>query len=554
MTAGAKIGHPMSGSPQMMHLRTPAATLAALLLSSTAVLAQATHPETGELLAEDQSFTYRMLDEWKSIDPQLVEETAGYHAVRDLFEGLYNSAPDGTIEPGVALSHEVSEDNKTYTFTLRQDAKWSNGDPVTANDFVYAWRRAADPETASNYSWYVELTSMENAAEIIAGEMAPEELGVRAIDDYTLEVTLTESLPYFPAMTAYATLFPAHRATIEAHGTEWTRPENIVGNGAYTLTEHVIGERHTRSKSDTYWDAANTIITDTTGLVINDSNQAMTRYFDGEVDMVEPVPAGQYPELEAEYPDQAHSVPRLCTYYYALNQSEGGIDPLKDPDVRKALSLAVDRDVIVDQILKGGQEPAYSFAHWATAGYDMPDIDTAAMTQAERDEMARELLGDTELPTLELIYNTSDDHKQIATVISQMWKQKLGVDTTLANYEWQTYLDVRGGQNFDVSRSAWCSDYNEASSFLDLMTSNNSNNDGRFSNPEVDRLMEEARTAEDPQPIYTEVEQILAEETAIIPIYHYANAFMLKSDVEGWPFENAENNWYSRELYRVASE
>ncbi len=538
----------------MFHLRRPLLAGAALLLSSTALLAQATHPVTGEALAEDQTFTYRMLDAWKSIDPQLVEETAGYHAVRDLFEGLYNSAPDGTIEPGVALSHETSEDNKTYTFTLRQDAKWSNGDPVTANDFVYAWRRAADPATASNYAWYVELTTIENAAEVIAGELPPEELGVRAVDDYTLEVTLEESLPYFASMTAYATLFPAHQATIEAHGTEWTRPENIVTNGAYTLTENVIGERHTRTKSPTYWNADNVIITETTGLVINDENQALTRYFDGELDMDEPLPAGRYPELEAEYPDEAHSNPRLCTYYYALNQSEGGMEELKDPDVRKALSLAVDRDVIVDQILKGGQEAAYSFAHWATAGFTAPDIEYASMTQAERDAMAVELLGDTELPTLELIYNTSDDHKQIATVISQMWKQKLGVETTLANFEWQTYLDVRGGQNFDVSRSAWCSDYNEASSFLDLLTSNNGNNDGKYANAEVDRLMDEARTAEDPQPLYTEVEQILAQETAVIPIYHYALAFMLKPDVKGWPFENAENNWYSRQLYRVAAE
>ena len=226
---------------------------------------------------------------------------------------------------------------------------------MTANDFVYGWQRAADPATASNYSWYVELTGIVNAAGIIAGEMEPTELGVRAVDDYTLEVTLEDSIPYFPAMTTYATLFPAHRATIEAHGTEWTRPENIVGNGAYTLTEHVIGERHTRTKSDTYWDADNVIITETTGLVINDENQALTRYFDGEVDMVEPLPPGRFPELQDEYPEQAHSIPRLCSYYYALNQSEGGLEQLKDPNVRKALSLAVDRGVIVDQILQGGQ-------------------------------------------------------------------------------------------------------------------------------------------------------------------------------------------------------
>ena len=536
--------------------RLTAGALTALLLSTTATFAQATHPETGAPLAEDQSFTYRMLDDWATIDPALISETAGFHAARQIFEGLYNSGPTGEIEPGVALSHEVSEDGRVFTFTLRDDARWSDGQPVTAQDFVYGIQRAVDPANASDYAWYIELATVQNATEVIAGEMPVEELGVRAIDDATLEITLEEAFPFFPLMTTYATFFPARQDVIEAHGAEWTSPENIVGNGAYTLTEYRVGERWSAEKSDTYWDAENVIIDEITGLIINDENQALTRYFDGETDMSDDLGAGVFPEMEAEYPDQAHSVPRLCSYYYALNQSESGPEELKDPNVRRALSLAVDRDVIVDQVLQGGQRAAYTFAHWGTAGFEMPELADASMTQAERDAEAQRLWEEAGSPdlSLDLIYNTSDSHRQIATVISQMWRQKLGVDTTLSNYEWSTYLDVRGEQNFDVARSAWCSDYNEASSFLDLMTSNNANNDGRFSNAEVDELMDASRTAENRQEIYTEVEQILSDETAIIPIYHYANVFMLNEDIQGWPFENAENNWYAREFYRVAAE
>ena len=196
-----------------------------------------THPVTGEALAEDQTFTYRLLDQFPTLDPQLNQDVSGFHVIRDLFEGLLSQDGDGNLVPGVATSYAASDNNTTYTFTLRPEATWSNGDPVTAHDFVYAWRRAVDPATASPYAWFVELTQIVNAAAILAGEMETAELEVRAVDDHTLEVKLNQPLPYFPAMTTYATLFPAHQATVEAHGTKWTAPENIVSNGAYVLEE-----------------------------------------------------------------------------------------------------------------------------------------------------------------------------------------------------------------------------------------------------------------------------------------------------------------------------
>ena len=210
--------------------------------------------------------------------------------------------------------------------------------------------------------------------------------------------------------------------------------------------------------------------------------------------------------------------------------------------------------MIVDQLLKGGQWPAYNFTHRKTAGFEMPDIAYGKLSQAERDAEAKRLMSEAGVDdlALKLIYNTSESHKQIATVIGQMWKQKLGVETELANFEWKTYLTIRSNQEFDLARSGWCGDYNEASTFLDLLTTTHGANDGKYSNERVDELMRASKTAEDPNDMYSQVEQILADDMAIIPIYHYANTFLLSADIKGWPYNNVENNWYSKNLYRVA--
>jgi oligopeptide transport system substrate-binding protein len=539
----------------MTHLTRHAALASATALCLTgAAWAQETHPETGETLAEDQTFNYRQLDQTPSLDPQLIEDVSGSHIARQIFEGLMNQDDQGELVPGVATEFTNNDDYTEFTFTLREDAVWSNGDPVTAEDFVYGWQRAVDPATASPYSWFVELAAIENATQIIAGEMEPTELGVEAVDARTLRVTLSEPTPYFADMTTHATLYPAHRPTIEEHGDAWTDPENFVGNGAFTLEENITNEYTRLVKSDSYWDADNVILEEVTFLVINDENQALTRYLAGELDHVEPVPAGRFPELQDEYPEQATVVPRLCTYYYTVNQREDGPEALKDPRVRTALALAIDRGVIVDQVLQGGQGPAYFFAHPATAGYEPPEIPYEDMTQADKDAEAQRLLEEAGVEdlTVEITYNPSESHRQVATVISQMWKQKLGVEATLANYEWQTYLQRTDQGQFEIARAGWCGDYNEASTFLDLLTSNNGNNDGRFANERYDELLQEARLAEDPLPLYHEAEKLLSDEMGIIPIYHYTLNFMLQEDIEGWPYDNVENNWYAKDLYRVA--
>ena len=533
-------------------------TLAALLLASSLVTAPlyaaGTHPETGEALADDQTFVYRVLDEHSSVDPQVVEDVSGSELVRDLFEGLMNQDEDGNLEPGVALHFEANDAKNVYTFTLRDDAKWSNGDAVTAGDFVYAWQRAVNPELASPYSWFMELMSIENASAILAGEMPIGELGVSAIDDHTFQVRLTAALPYFASMTTHATTFPVHAATLEAHGNDWTKPGNIVSNGAYVLTEHLPNERSVRERNTMYWNNDATIIDKVVALVINDENVALTRYMAGELDRTE-IPAGQYPRLSQSNPDETTVFPRLCSYYYTINLTDTTNPALLDVRVRRALSLAVDRDIIVEKVTAGGQFPAYTFTPEATAGFNVPDVAAAGMTQAERDALAKELLAEAGYGDgleIELIYNTSEGHKKIAIAISQMWKQKLGVTVELANQEWKTFLETRGGQDYQIARAGWCGDYNEASTFLDLVDSNSSYNDAKYSNADVDAMLASAKTAADATDLYTKIEQMIAKDVPIIPIYHYAGNYMIDTDLKNWPVGNVEQNWYSRNLYKVA--
>nr|WP_170541709.1 peptide ABC transporter substrate-binding protein [Ruegeria arenilitoris] len=537
-------------------LRNSVAGLLCSTFITGAALAAGTHPVTGEPLADDQTFVYRVLDEHSSVDPQVVEDVSGAEIVRDLFEGLMNQDEDGNLVPGVATGYTTNETKDVYTFTLRDNAKWSNGDPVTAHDFVFAWKRAVDPALSSPYAWFMELMSIENAAEIIAGDKPIDDLGVKAIDDHTLEVKLSAPLPYFPQMTTHSTTFPAPQKVIEQFGDEWTKPGNIVSNGAYVLTEHLPNERSVRERNPMYWDNDNTIIDKVVALVINDENVALTRYLAGELDRTE-VPAGQFPRLKKEYPNEAISFPRLCNYYYTFNLSNGGPEAFKDPNVRQALSLAVDRKIITENILAGGQPEAYTFVPEATAGFTPPVVEMASMTQAERDELAKELLaeagyGPDNPLSFAMVYNTSEAHKKVAVALSQMWKQKLGAQVELANMEWKIFLEERGNQNFELARGAWCGDYNEASTFLDLLQSDSGYNDGKYNNAKVDELLAQAKTSDDPAPLYTEVERIIAQETPVIPIYHYAGVYMMDSDVGNWPVNNVEQNWYSKNLYKIA--
>lgn len=536
------------------------ASAAALLLAlgPTFAVAESSHVAAGDMLApaDQQTFVSRELDEFPSIDPNLIQDVSGNDVARQLFEGLMNQDDKGNLVPGVATGFDISADKMTYTFHLRDNAKWSDGSPVTANDFVYSWQRAADPATASEYAWYMSLMGVANVDDVIDGKQPPSALAVSAPDASTFVVTLSQPLPYFPQMVVNAVTFPVPQKAIEKYGADWTKPGNMISNGAYMLTERVPQEKLVMERNPNYWDDANTVINKVSYLIINDDNQALTRYLAGELDKTD-IPTGQYPRLKKEYPNQAQSFPLLCTYYYNFNLSDSGPAALKDVRVREALSLAVNRDVIVDNILQGGQKPAYTFTHWATAGFEAPDLPIMDMTQDERNAKAQELMKEAGYGTggkplsLEILYNTSDAHKALAVAIGQMWKQTLGIDTSLKNEEWKTFLDDRGKQNYEIARGGWCGDYNEPSTFLDLMTTTSGYNDAKYSNPKVDALMKDARLADNPQADYTQVEQLMAQDVPVFPVYAYASVKMLNAKIRNWPVDNVQQNYYVKNIYKV---
>jgi oligopeptide transport system substrate-binding protein len=512
-----------------------------------------THPISGDTLSDEQVFTYRIGDEFSSIDPQLTEDVAGGEIVRDLFEGLMNQDENGNLEPGVATHFEVNDDNTVYTFYLRDTAKWSDGKQVTAHDFEYAWKRFADPATASPYSWFAEEMGLLNVKEVMAGEVDPSELGVEALDDFTLKVTLTNSMGHFPLMTTSEPTFPSPKWVVDEFGSDWTKPENIVSNGAYVLTEHVQQEKSVRARNPMYWNNAETIVERVEALVISDENAALTRYLAGELSRTE-VPTGQFNSLSKKHPEEAITYPRLCSYYYFVNMTESAHPALLDARVREALYLTIDRDVITKAILQGGEFSAFTFAPEATANFEAPENPARDMTQKERDAKAAALLAEAGYEggagiELDLLYNTSETHKKLAIAVSQMWKQKLGVETVLQNKEWKTFLEARSNQEFDIGRAGWCGPYNMASSFLDLMSSSHVYNDAGFANEEVDTLLEEAKLLENPSANFSRIEEVLATEFPILPIYHYAGVYMMDESLKNWPIGNVETKWYSRDLY-----
>lgn len=526
---------------------------AGLAVASASFSSLAANVPAGTKLADKQEFVRGNGTEVASIDPHKTEGVPESHVIRDLLEGLVNQDANGKTVPGVAESWETT-DNKTFIFHLRKDAKWSNGDPVTADDFVYSFKRAVDPATASPYSWYIEMTTMVNAADIIAGKKDKETLGVKALDANTLEVNLETSVPYFVKMMGHTTVKPVHRATVEKWGDQWTKPEHFVGNGAYVVDKWTVNERLVLKRNPYYWDNAHTVIDQVTYLPIENQVAEMNRFLSGEIQMTYELPLEHFKRLKKEYPESVNVKGNLCTYYYGFNNQKA---PFDDVRVRKALSYAIDRDIVANAILGQGQKPAYFMTPEITADFNPEMPAYGKMTQKERIAEAKKLLAEAGFDKshpleFTLLYNTSENHKKIATAIQSMWKQALGVNITLENQEWKTFLDTRREGNYDVTRAGWCGDYNEASSFLSLMQSNNSSNDQKYHSADYDAVMEKAlnaKTDEEREALYVEAEKLLARDMPIAPIYQYVTSRLVSPQLGGYPVNNAEDKIYTKDLY-----
>jgi len=528
-------------------------TLAALCLSSILTPAIAANPPAGAQLAEQQQIVRHIKDEPASLDPLKAVGLPEIQVIRDLFEGLTNQDAQGKIVPGVAQSWS-SSDNKTWVFTLRNNARWSNGDPVTAQDFVYSWQRLVDPKNSSAFAWFAGLSGIEHAAAITKGEMTPDKLGVVAQGKYQLKVTLDRPVPWFPALVANVALFPVPQKIIAQAGDSWTAPGKLVGNGAYQLSERVVNEKIVLTRNPHYWDDAHSVLTKVTFVPINEESSATKRYRSNDIDITESFPKNMYALLKKTLPGEVYTPDQLGTYYYAFNTQKG---PTADVRVRKALSWSIDRKVIAEKVLGTGEKPAWHFTPDVTAGFKPLPVFMQQHDQDTLNAQAKSLLaaagyGPGKPLKLKLLYNTSESHQKIAIAVASMWKKNLGVDVTLENQEWKTYIDSRNSGNFDVIRASWVGDYNEPSTFLNLLTSGNSSNIARFSNTDYDAVIAKASRETSDQARnsdYNRAEQILAEQAPIAPIYQYTNGRLIKHWVKGYPITNPEDVAYSRELW-----
>lgn len=530
-------------------------TALAALIASGFVTAQAAQVPAGTLLADKQEIVRHIKDEPASLDPAKVVGLPEAQVARDLFEGLVNQGADGKPEPGVAQSWQTA-DNKRYVFKLRENAKWSNGEPVTAYDFVYSWQRLVDPKTLSPFAWFAQMAGIANADEIINGKVPVQKLGVTAPDSHTLVVQLNKPVPFFVNLLANFSLFPVPQKTIEKYGNDWTKPENLVGNGAFAMQERVVNEKIVLKPNPYYWDHKNTVLTKVTFIPINQESAATKRYLADDIDITESFPKNMYKKLMKDIPDQVYTPDQLGTYYYAFNTQKA---PLNDVRVRRALSYAIDRQIIAEKVLGTGEKPAYHFTPDVTAGFEPVPLAMQKMTQAERNKQAKAWLkeagyGPKKPLKLTLLYNTSENHQKIAIAVASMWKKSLGAQVKLTNQEWKTYIDSRNTGKFDVVRASWVGDYNEASTFLSLLTSTHSGNIAKFTSPGYDKLLKMASEETDAakrNADYVQAEQIIAEQAPIAPIYQYTNGRLIKPWVKGYPITNPEDVAYSQTMYII---
>ena len=510
-------------------------------------------PAAGDL-AEKQEIVINNAAEPESLDPHKVSGVPESNILRQMLVGLTTTDTEGNTVPGMATEWS-SEDNKVWVFKLR-DAKWSNGDPVTAHDFVYSFRRVVDPATASPYATYLAGLKVVNAQDIVDGKVKPDTLGVKAIDDKTLEVTLAEPVPYFPHALFHTSVKPVNQKVVEALGDQWTRVGNFVGNGPYTLKEWQVNERIVLERNPNYYDDANTTINKVTLLVIGSDTTDVQRYKAGEVDITaDALPPTQFKQLQSELGDEVKVSPKLCTYYYEFNHTKA---PFDDVRVRRALSLVLDRDTIVDKILGQGQKVAYQFTPEATNGIKNHTPEWKSWDKAKRIEEAKKLLneaGYSESNPLkfELLYNTNEQHKTLAVAAASFWKDALGfVDVTLANQEWKTYLDTRRTQKHQMSRGGWCADYNEASTFLNTFLSTDSSNYGKYNSPAFDAIMAQTLgadvTPEQRAELYRQAEEVLDKEAATIFVYQYVAPRLVKPYVSGFATNDPQGQWHAKDL------
>lgn len=474
----------------------------------------------------------------ESLDPHKTSTVYEAHILRDLFEGLVMQDKDANLIPGAAESWTVSDDGTVYTFKLRKGAVWSDGSPVTADDFVYSFRRLEDPATGAEYASMLYV--VKNGEAVNTGKAKPEELGVRAVDPETFEVTLNSPTPYFLEMLTHQSSYPVSKAAIEKLGADWIKPGNLVSNGAYTLAEFIPNDHIKLVKNPKFHDADNVKIDTVNYIPTEDRSTAIKRFEAGELDTNDDIPTEQMADLKAKFGDQLRIGPYLGTYYYSIKTDKA---PWDNVELRNAISMAIDRDFLAEKVWQNSMLPGYSMVPPGIDGYTSALAKFADMSQIDREDEAKKILeklGYTpEKPLkMEIRYNTSENHKNTAVAIQEQLKP-LGVEVTLLNTDTKThysFLEQKG--DYDVARAGWIADYKDPETFLGISRKASGNNYSDFDNAKFEELMDKAAAAggnpEERMKDLSEAERVLIDEVGQIPLLYYSYKNLVSPKVHGF--------------------
>ncbi|GAA0135903.1 oligopeptide ABC transporter substrate-binding protein OppA [Paenibacillus sp. YSY-4.3] len=492
-----------------------------------------------EKLAADQTLRVNLSAEPPTFDPAQAQDSQANTVLKTMYEGLARMDEHGQPIPAAAEKWDV--DGTKYTFHLRQDAKWSNGDPVTANDFVFAWERVLSPNTQPAAPYAYQLYYLKNGQEYNEGKITDfSQVGVKAVDEYTLEVELVAPTPYFLGLTSFYTYYPVHQSVKD--DAKWAvDASKMIVNGPFTLTSWIKGQTIEVSKNENYWDKDSITLNKITMSLVNSGATELTSYRNNELDRAGhpngEIPTDQIPIVQKELKDEYKVKGIASTYYYQFNLTAKPFDNAK---IRKAFAMAIDRQIIVDKVTLGGQIPAFGFVPPGIKGInDEFRAENKDDFFTENVEEAKKLLeegmqeeGYTKLPEITLTYNSSEGHKKIALAVADMWKQNLGVDVKTENQEWGVFIENRQNLNYQIARAGWSADYNDPMTFIDMWTSNSGNNDIGFKNEEYDKLVAEAKATEDNEKRnenFKKAEEILVKDNmAIMPVYYYSNVAVEK--------------------------
>jgi oligopeptide transport system substrate-binding protein len=484
-----------------------------------------------------------------SLDPQRAEDAFSYDVLRDLYEGLTTSSPSGEVIPAAAASWQIDEAGKRYLFSLRPEARWSNGDPLTAEHFEAAFRRALTPATASGAADL--LRAIESAPEILTGELPPERLGVRALDAHLLEIRLSRPVPYFPDVLTNTVASPVHESSLAGSG-GFSKPDATVTNGPYLLAALTPGANMRLVRNPYYWDTKSVAFDEIRYEIVPDENAEFTRFRAGELDVTNTVPEQRFEQLAADPDSGLQYEPTLATFYLTFNTSRG---PLQDKkELREALSLAIDRDAITTSVTRAGQFPAYSLVPNGVWNYTPPQYEWRSESLPDRIARARSLYAAAGYSAahplrLRLLYNENELVQRVCIAIAAMWQEALGVKVNLVQMEFKGYLAARADPaQWDVVRVGWTADYNDASTFLDTMTRDSPQNFGRWFDPRFTALLASAAVETDPELRLSSLQQaeaLVLEEYALLPVYFYVTRRLVQPHIAA-PAINPLNRTYSR--------